>query len=55
MGEPAPPGCTGDIVAVTDGASTIYLIPAEYDTAPETELRYRLAQRPLRTARATAR
>ena len=52
MGEPAPPGSAGDIVVVTDGTSTIYLTPAEYDTASEVDLRYRLAQTPLRAPRA---
>ncbi|MFC4950163.1 hypothetical protein [Pseudonocardia sp. GCM10023141] len=36
-------------MAITDGTATIYLTPAKYDIAPETELRYRLAQVPLRT------
>lgn len=47
MGQPAPPGTPGDIIAVTDGITTIYLTPAEHADASEADLRYRLAQTPL--------
>lgn len=50
MGEPAPPGAAGDIVRVSDGSSTIYLAPREYEDASERHLRYLLAQNPLPTA-----
>lgn len=43
LGAPAPEGEAGDIVAVTDGNGTVYLSPAEYDKATETELRYLIA------------
>ena len=45
LGQPAPPGARGDIVRVSDGKATIYLTPAEYDQASESELRYLLARK----------
>jgi hypothetical protein len=45
LGDPAPPGSRGDLVAVSDDRSTIYLTPAEFDAATETELRYLLARK----------
>jgi hypothetical protein len=44
LGRPAPPGARGDIVQVTDGQATIYLLPHEYDAADERHLRWLLAQ-----------
>lgn len=35
----APTSSPGDVVRVTDGTTTIYLEPADYDTADETQLR----------------
>jgi hypothetical protein len=43
LGHPAPDGERGDIVRISDGLSTIYLTPHEYDEATEQQLRYRLA------------
>jgi hypothetical protein len=39
LGHVAPAGQRGDIVRVTDGAATVYLDPAEYETASEASLR----------------
>lgn len=44
LGEPAPPGSRGDIVRVSDGISTIYLTPREFDNATDAQLRYLLAR-----------
>jgi hypothetical protein len=44
LGAPAPDGAAGDIVAVSDGLSTVYLSPAEYEETTEADLRYRIAQ-----------
>jgi hypothetical protein len=43
LGQPAPEGERGDIVRVSDGTSTIYLTPREFDETTEQQLRYRLA------------
>jgi hypothetical protein len=45
LGDPAPPGSRGDLVAVSDDRCTIYLTPAEFEAATESELRYRLARK----------
>jgi hypothetical protein len=45
LGDPAPPGSRGDLVAVSDDRVTIYLTPAEYEAASDTELRYLLARK----------
>lgn len=51
LGQVAPPGQRGDIVRVSDGRSTIYLDPAEYEKSTKTQLRAQLrkarAERPL--------
>jgi hypothetical protein len=44
LGQPAPEGDRGDIVRVSDGATTIYLTPREYDNVSERQLRYLLAR-----------
>jgi hypothetical protein len=44
MGEPAPPGERGDIVRVSDGTSTIYMLPAEFEAASEDHVRFLLAK-----------
>jgi hypothetical protein len=44
LGQIAPDGSPGDIVRVTDGTSTIYLTPRDYDDATEGGLRYLLAK-----------
>ncbi|MFC4945261.1 hypothetical protein [Pseudonocardia sp. GCM10023141] len=54
LGAPAPPGEDGDIVAVSNGVTTVYLTPAEYRAATEAELRYLLAQAPLPAPRVTS-
>lgn len=47
LGQRAEPGARGDIVRVTDGQATIYLLPHEYDAADDRLLRWLLAkQRP---------
>ena len=44
LGEPAPAGARGDIVRVSDGTIAVYLTPAEFDAASESDLRYLLAR-----------
>ena len=44
LGQPAPEGDPGDIVRISDGATTIYLTPREYDEVGERQLRYLLAR-----------
>jgi hypothetical protein len=44
LGQPAREGDRGDIVRVSDGATTIYLTPREYDNVSERQLRYLLAR-----------
>jgi hypothetical protein len=44
LGQLAPPGAPGDIVQVSDGTTSVYLTPAEYDAADEAHLRYLLAR-----------
>jgi hypothetical protein len=44
LGQPAREGDRGDIVRVSDGATTIYLTPREYDDVSERQLRYLLAR-----------
>ena len=44
LGETAPAGARGDIVRVSDGTVAVYLTPAEFDAASESDLRYLLAQ-----------
>jgi ribosomal protein L9 len=50
LGQPAAPGSRGDIVRVTDGRVTIYLLPHEYDAAEDRDLRWQLAQLPARAS-----
>jgi ribosomal protein L9 len=44
LGQRAQPGVRGDIVRVTDGLATIYLLPHEYDAADDRSLRWLLAK-----------
>ena len=44
LGQRAEPGARGNIVRVTDGQATIYLLPHEYDTADDRLLRWLLAK-----------
>ena len=44
MGELAPPGERGDIVRVSDGTNTIYMLPAEFEAASEERVRFLLAR-----------
>jgi hypothetical protein len=53
LGQPAAPGSRGDIVRVTDGQVTIYLLPHEYDAADDRDLRWLLAQEPSRVLAGT--
>jgi len=48
LGQVAPDGVKGDIVRVSDGEKTIYLMPAEYSAATEDELQQLLAAAPRR-------
>jgi hypothetical protein len=41
----AEPRARGDIVRVTDGRATIYLLPHEYDAADDRPLRWLLAKK----------
>lgn len=43
LGAQAPPGSPGDIVRISDGTTTVYLTPAEFDRSTEADLRYLLA------------
>jgi hypothetical protein len=45
LGQAAPDGARGDIVRVSDGTVAVYLTPAEFDAASESDLRYLLARR----------
>jgi hypothetical protein len=40
----AAPGDRGDIVRVSDGRASVYLLPHEYDAADERKLRWLLAK-----------
>jgi hypothetical protein len=44
LGAPAPAGSRGDLVRVSDGLSTIYLTPREFENVTAAELRYLLAR-----------
>ena len=46
LGQAAPDGAEGDIVRVSDGDKTIYLMPHEYRQASEDELRRLLRAAP---------
>ena len=43
LGGVAPDGARGDIVRVSDGRTTVYLTPAEFDVTGEPEIRAQLA------------
>ena len=43
LGEVAPDGQRGDLVRVTDGRATVYLVPFEFEMATEAQLRDMLA------------
>lgn len=45
LGSPAPPGHPGDMVRVSDGRRSIYLLPREYDESTTAHLRWLLAAR----------
>jgi hypothetical protein len=45
LGDPAPPGSRGDLVAISDGQVTVYMTPAEFEAATERDLRYLLARK----------
>lgn len=44
LGQPAPEGEPGDMVRVTDGQRTIYLLPREFDAASPAHLQWLLAR-----------
>jgi ribosomal protein L9 len=50
LGAVAEPGTRGDLVRVSDGRATIYLLPCEYEGADERTLQWLLAQQPLRAS-----
>ena len=50
LGTPAAPGTRGDMVQVSDGRTTVYLLPHEYDAADERHLRWLLAQASVRVS-----
>lgn len=43
LGEVAPEGHRGDLVRITDGRATVYLVPFEFEMATEAQLRDMLA------------
>ena len=45
LGQQAPEGERGDLVRVSDGQSSVYLMPWEFDAADEGTLRLMLARR----------
>jgi hypothetical protein len=45
LGQEAPAGHRGDLVRVSDGRTSLYLFPWEFDAADERRLRWLLAQR----------
>lgn len=45
LGQEAPAGQRGDLVRVSDGRATLYLLPWEFDAADEDRLRWLLAQK----------
>jgi hypothetical protein len=46
LGAVAEPGTRGDIVRISDGRATIYLLPYEYEQSDERTLRWLLVQEP---------
>lgn len=44
LGQQAPEGERGDMVRVSDGASSLYLLPWEFEAADEQLLRWMLAR-----------
>ena len=44
LGQQAPEGERGDLVRVSDGQSSVYLMPWEFDAADERTLRWMLAR-----------
>jgi hypothetical protein len=54
LGQIAPAGHRGDIIRVSDGAATVYLLPAEFDALDDEQLRAKLSQAPYRALADTA-
>jgi Ribosomal protein L9, N-terminal domain len=50
LGQPAAPGARGDIVRVSDGRASVYLLPHEYEAADDRLLRWLLAQKSTRAS-----
>ncbi|WP_433298766.1 hypothetical protein ACQPZQ_21905 [Pseudonocardia sp. CA-142604] len=50
LGQPAAPGARGDIVRVSDGRASVYLLPHEYEAADDRSLRWLLAQKSVRAS-----
>ena len=44
LGQKAPDGQRGDIVRVSDGRTSLYLLPWEFEAADDGRLRWLLAQ-----------
>ena len=43
LGTPAPPGQPGDLIKVSDGRTSVYLEPRDYEQASPEHLRWLLA------------
>jgi hypothetical protein len=43
MGEPAPDGERGDMIRISDGTSTMYMDPADFEASDDRTIRYLLA------------
>jgi len=54
LGAVAPEGQRGDLVRVSDGTSTVYLMPWEFEAADDRELRWLLARQERPAGRSTA-
>lgn len=42
---PAPPGSPGDVVRISDGVSTVFLLPEDFAAASDDDVRSLLARR----------
>ena len=44
LGQIAPAGERGDLVRISDGTISLYMLPSEFEAASEAELRWQLAR-----------
>ena len=51
LGQVAPDGARGDLVRVSDGRASVFLLPAEFEAADEPRLRWLLAEEVGRVSR----